>query len=328
MRDALSSAIPVRRNAAIAAGLAAAAALQYAALPLWLLPLSPWWGWLLLPLTLLTLTWWALLHEAFHGLLHPSRRLNDGVGRALAIAFGTPFRVVRFGHLMHHRFNRSALDRAEVTEVLPGVPARAVYYLRLVVGLYLAEAAGAVLALAPRALYERAADAAFGRVTDDGESMAAACARHLKAPPARREMRLDGALVLLLLAGSFWLYGAAWWMLALALLGRGTLQSVADNAYHYATPLDDRLHALNLRLPRPLERGCLNFTLHRVHHHRPGLPWTALPDAFARTGERYDTGFAAAVLAQFRGPIPAASLPPSGGRETAAPRPSATGAAA
>lgn len=303
-----TSPLPVAGNMAIAAGLGGAAVLQYVVLPVWLLPTSAHWGWLMLPLVLLTTPWWSLLHEGFHGLLHPDRRVNDGVGRALAIGFATPFRVVRFGHLMHHRFNRTALDRAEVTPARrPGIAERAIFYLRLVVGLYLAEVASAVLALAPRPIYDRAADAAFGQA-EGGLSMADAAERHLKSPAARRELRLDGALVLLLLGGSFWLYGEAWWLLALGIAGRGVLQSVADNAYHYATPLDDRLYAMNLRLPRALERFCLNFTLHRVHHRRPGLPWTALPAAFVQAEEHYDRGFATAVLAQFRGPLPADSL--------------------
>lgn len=312
MAEDATTPLPVAGNMAIAAGLGAAALLQYVVLPVWLLPSSPQWGWLMLPLVLLTTPWWSLLHEAFHGLAHPDRRVNDGIGRALAIGFGTPFRVVRFGHLMHHRFNRTALDRAEVTAAPRPRPGdRAVFYLRLVIGLYLAEVASALLALAPRRIYDRAADAAFGQA-DGRLSMADAARRHLKSPAARRELKLDGALVVLLLGTGFWLYGEAWWLLAAGLAGRGVLQSVTDNAYHYATPLDDRLYAMNLRLPRALERFCLNFTLHRVHHRRPGLPWTALPAAFARTGERYDRGFAAAVLTQFLGPLPAESLAPGG----------------
>lgn len=328
MGRSTDAALPIRRNAAIAAGLGFAALLQYALLPLWLLDRSPQWGWLTLPLVLLTTPWWSLLHEAFHGLLHPDRRVNDLVGRGLAIAFGTPFRVVRFGHLMHHRHNRTPLDRAEVTaDASPGAGDRALFYLRLVIGLYLAEVASAVLALAPRRLYDRAADAAFGQETAGGLSMAEAADRRLKTEAARRELRLDGMLVLLLLGGAFWLYGEAWWMLALGLTGRGVLQSVADNAYHYATPLDDRLYAMNLRLPQALERFCLNFTLHRVHHRRPGLPWTALPAAFEQDDGHYDRGFAGAVLAQFHGPLAAESLAGSRAREGASREPSGAAAA-
>ncbi len=67
-------------------------------------------------------------------------------------------------------------------------------------------------------------------------------------------------------------------------------------------------YAYNLRLPPVLARGILNFNLHRVHHHHAGLPWTALPGAFADHDRRYDVGFFTALVRQLRGPIPVERL--------------------
>ncbi|WKU43319.1 fatty acid desaturase [Streptomyces sp. VNUA116] len=90
---------------------------------------------------------------------------------------------------------------------------------------------------------------------------------------------------------------------AAALAGRALVVSLQDNAYHYATPLDAPLQAMNLRLPRPLEAFALGFNLHGVHHRHPGLPWSALRARFAREGGRYDLGWTPAVARQLRGPV-------------------------
>lgn len=50
---------------------------------------------------------YALLHEAEHGMLHPKRWINDGLGVVLALFFPAPFHLIRQGHLGHHLRNRS-----------------------------------------------------------------------------------------------------------------------------------------------------------------------------------------------------------------------------
>lgn len=296
--------IPVVANATLAAGLAAVNLIQLAALPALLLPVSPHWGWLLAPIVLTTPALWALIHEAVHGLLHPRAAANLAFGRGLSILFGAPFRALRFGHLMHHRFNRTALDR---TEVVAGgrstARTTAVYYARLLGGLYLAEALAGWAAWLPRPMAMAAVRAAFGGETPDGRSMRPAAERRLLGPAGRRELRVDGLAVILLFAGGFALYGQFWWMLALALAGRAVLISFLDNAYHYATPVDDVLYAHDLRLPGPLALAMLNFNLHGVHHHHPALPWNGLARAFAADGHAYEGALPSIALRQLRGPL-------------------------
>ena len=55
--------------------------LEFFLLPLLLLPRDPRWGWLLLPLALLTNPFWSLIHEAIHDLLHSARSVNLVIGR-------------------------------------------------------------------------------------------------------------------------------------------------------------------------------------------------------------------------------------------------------
>lgn len=310
MSETRQAAIPWQVNVALA-GLLAAANLFL----LFLLPVlaadDARWGWVLVPLALTTPTLWSLIHEAIHGVLHSDPRTNDALGRLLAVLFGSPFRLLRLGHLMHHRFNRTDLDRTEVvTDGDAGdFRAHVIYYLRLLGGLYLAEAAASAAVLLPRPLVARAVAAAFGNEGADGRSMRRAADRHLLEPGALRDLRLDGIAICLIYAAAFWMWGPLWGFLALAMLGRAFLISFFDNAYHYGTPLDDVLYSHNLRLPAPLAAAMLNFNLHAVHHRQPALPWTALGPAFRDSEGGYEGGFLAVALRQLRGPLAASRLP-------------------
>ncbi|MEV0360781.1 fatty acid desaturase [Nocardia sp. NPDC050697] len=272
-----------------------------------LLTATPLWGWALLPLALLTTPFWSLIHEAVHGGLHPRRDRNDRLGRALAMCYGSPFALLKAGHLLHHRYSRSR-ERAEVYD-----PARARlaavatgYYVRLFGGLYLLEIGALLLALLPAAAIR-----ALGRALDEPDSVSGPLLERVAQPKVLREFRIDAAAVVALHAVAFAAYGPHWWMLALALGGRALIISLSDNAYHYGTDLDEPLEALNLRLPPPLELLALGFNLHGLHHRRPGLHWYELRPAFDAEGGECDTGWFRAVARQVRGPIAVPERSPS-----------------
>ncbi|MGF1553626.1 MAG: fatty acid desaturase [Paracoccaceae bacterium] len=311
---------PERLNLALAAGLGVVHLAVLVALPLWLLPLSPLWGWLLLLPMALTPTLWSLTHEAVHGSLARARPLNDRLGRLLAGLYGAPFQVLRLGHLMHHRFNRTALNRVEVVESAPPTPReRAGYYARLFGGLYLGEIACAPLAILPKRARGLMVALAFGAELEDGRSMAPAARRQLLEEPGRTKMRTEGVLIALGLAGALALFGAHWWMLALALLGRGLVVSGLDNVYHYGNALDERAAGSDLPLPRPLRLLFLNFNYHGTHHARPHLPWTALPGAFVELDRRFAGPFSTALWRQLDGPIPEQAFVAQGAGDEAGP---------
>ncbi|MGK8522644.1 fatty acid desaturase family protein [Nocardia asteroides] len=273
---------------------------QLFGLPLLLLPRDPAWGWVLLPSVLLTTTFWSVIHEAVHGNLDHRRSRNDRYGRVLAVLYGSPFALLKAGHLLHHRYSRTR-ERAEVYDkatatwatVAPG------YYLRLFGGLYALEIAAVVLAVLPAAAVRRIA-----RAVDRPDTVAGPLLERLTQGVAFRQFRIDAAAIIVLHGAAFAAYGSHWWMLLAALAGRGLIVSLSDNAYHYGTDLDEPLEALNLKLPAPLEILALSFNLHGMHHRRPGLRWYELRPAFDAEDGSYDSGWFRAVARQIRGPIP------------------------
>ncbi|MFR9773513.1 fatty acid desaturase family protein [Nocardia sp. SC052] len=271
---------------------------QLFGLPL-LIPGDPAWGWALLPLLLLTTTFWSVIHEAVHGNLHHWRSRNDRYGRVLAVLYGSPFALLKAGHLLHHRYNRTR-ERAEVYDPASSTWAKVApgYYLRLFGGLYLLEVAAIMLAALPVAAVH-----GLARAMDGPDTVAGPLLERLARPEVFRQFRVDAAAVVGLHGAAFAAYGPHWWMLLAALAGRGVIVSLSDNAYHYGTDLDEPLEALNLKLPAPLEVLALSFNLHGVHHLRPGLRWYELRPAFDAEGGRHDIGWFRAVARQIRGPL-------------------------
>jgi len=277
------------------------ALLTWFILPLWLLPADPDWGWLLLVPVLLSNAWWALIHEAIHGVLFPSRGVNRLVGRTQAIFFGAAFDLLRWGHLLHHALNRTQRERSEVyvagKDSLPWFTLN--YYFRLTGGLYWFEVLGALIFLLPRPAIRWAASRLGGE-----HNVVEPLTDKLLVPATLRAVRIDGWLVLTLHGLALILYGEHAWMLVLALMGRAFLISVVDNAFHYGTPLDDTKYARNLSLPAWASALLLNFNLHGAHHLKPGLAWWELPGYHRQSGAGFQGNWIGALLHQFRGPIP------------------------
>ena len=298
-----SGALPIARrlNLALSALVLALAVYAYLLAPL-MIAWHAAWAFGLVTVVLATPPLWALLHEAIHGTLHPERRVNDCLGRALAIAFGAPFGALRTGHLLHHRCNRGPLDRPEMYDpaTTPRWRAQLAFYFRLLIGLYLAELAAGALVWLPRVWLLRWLRRALRPLPGPARAWTR---RALLAPRRLAALRLEGLTALGALALAAWLYGPHWPLLVAMLLGRGLVVSLLDNVFHYGTALAERRHALNLSLPMPLARALLHFNLHGVHHRYPALPWTALPAAFAASRAHYDGTLVRGVLRQLAGPI-------------------------
>ena len=289
----------------------ALSAVQWWVLPLWLLPRAPAWiGAPALVLCILAAPWqWAVLHESIHGLLLPGARLNEAAGRLLGIAFGAPFDLLRFGHLAHHRFNRCEADRPEVYDPARTSRLRAAvqHMLRLLGGTYLGSVAAAGLSFAPRPAIAAVIRRSLREITP---AMSRLRRQALQQLAERRlgALRMDTLAAWLVLAAGMAAYGERWAVGLAVFYGRAVLVSLLDNSYHYGTPLDGSVPAVNLGLPAGLGPWLLYTNLHRVHHRHPHVPWRCLPRWEPREAVP-DFGFLAGLARQFKGPIPLGRLP-------------------
>ena len=279
---------------------------QFIILPLWLLPVERRWAWTLLPLALLTNPFWSLIHEAIHDLFHSNRSVNAFAGRLMAILFGSPFRILRLSHLLHHRLNRMPVEGTEYYDQTKSSKATAApgYFFQIFLGLYLIELVSPIGFFLPRAWLRR-----FKERYLRPESVSAILMQNWLSTESLREIRIDGLLTVSWLSLSFWLYGQDWPLIAAALVARGFLISFLDNVYHYETPVSDVFYAKNLRLPPPLAMLLLNFNLHGIHHINPAISWINLAKAFETQGGKFQGSYFATALRQLHGPIALQELP-------------------
>jgi fatty acid desaturase len=268
------------------------------------------WAYGAMILALLSNGHWALLHEALHGGLFPSRTLNRSAGRALAVLFGSSFRLLRFFHLSHHLFNRHPLDRPDAYDPtsMSWVRAYCAFLFQTMGGHYLGEVFLPAFFWMPK----RLRDGVLGRILNGPDSRLTAMRRQaqsaLSSPQAVREIRTDNALAFAAIAISCVLWGPLWPYLFAALAIRAFLISYVDNLYHFRTPIDRPEFARSLRLPVALQTLILNANLHQTHHRAMHLPWWRLPEAFNQENDRFDGDFFAIALGQLRGPAPVAQL--------------------
>ena len=300
------SGVPQATNCFLALFYVGVNVVQCFLLPLWLMPRDSLWGWLLLPLALLTNPFWSLIHEAIHDLLHPNKSVNLIVGRLLAIMFGAPFRILRLSHLLHHKLNRMPIEGTEYYDRDKSSKAAAApgYYFQIFFGLYFVEVISPLYFLLPRRWLER-----FRVRYLAAQSVSSLLMQNWLGAESLREIRRDGALTILWLALAFSAYGEKWPLLLAALAARALLISFLDNIYHYETPVSDVFFAKNLSLPKPLAGLLLHFNLHGIHHINPAIPWIDLPKGFAAQAGKYHGSYFATALHQLRGPIALQDLP-------------------
>lgn len=301
-----SRGIPTVINATLAIVYAGVNVFQFFVLPLWLLPTNLRWAWIVLPLALLTNPFWSLIHEAIHDLFHPNRTVNAFAGRALAIGFGSPFRILRMSHLLHHKLNRLPVEATEYFERQKTSKAAAApgYFFQILMGLYLVELISPLFFILPRVVLKR-----FKERCLRPESVSALLIQNWLGDDALREIRRDGLLTIGGLGLSFYVYGANWPVLLGIVVARGFLISFLDNVYHYETPVGDIFYAKNLRLAAPWSKLLLNFNLHGIHHINPAISWINLPQAFQVQNGEFEGGYFATAWRQLHGPIELQDLP-------------------
>lgn len=260
---------------------------------------------LMLAVTLLLIPFntplWSLIHEAIHKNFHSNKRLNEDAGRFMSIVYGASFGVLRFGHLMHHQYNRDWEN-----EYYTGSKVKAAFhhYFQMLGGLYLTEVIlSLVVTTCPAFITRKVARALF----EDDRHYEAVLNSLLK-PSNVRQIRTDFILIVFLYTGIFLLFGIYWFVPFIALLGRGIIISIMDNAYHYGTPDDNSVMAKELKTSRWYEKFILNFNHHLTHHKNVRLPWNQLADHQTLQGNEYAEELGVALVEQFKGPIRSSRL--------------------
>jgi fatty acid desaturase len=241
---------------------------------------------------------WSLIHEGIHRNMHPDQKMNEFMARSLSIMLGNSFHVLRFGHMMHHQYNREW-----ESEIYPAdsnkLKATFNHYLKMLGGLYLIEVLLSYLVGISTVKYTNT----IVNLIFSDEHRRQAVRQMLLKPSTVVKVRLDCLMITALYALSFYLYGMYWWLLAVIIAGRAVIISLMDNAYHYGTPLDNSVPAKELYIPAPLATMILNFNYHLTHHKNAGLSWRHLPQEHVKQNRSFDDHLIPALLDQFKGPL-------------------------
>lgn len=249
--------------------------------------------------SILNTPFWSLIHEAVHKNFHSNKEANEAFGRFMSVLFGAGFGILRFGHLMHHQYNRDWENEFFDEKKLHPVPAWIYHYFKMLGGLYLIEVALSFLVAGlPMTLTRKVARKIF---SDDRHYQAVL--NSILKPGNVWKMRLDCVAILTFYTISAYLYGANWPVLALLIAMRGLVISLMDNAYHYGTPEDNSVTALELKTPGIIEKFILNFNYHLTHHNNTKLSWIELREHHKVQKNQFSEKFSRALFAQFKGPI-------------------------
>jgi fatty acid desaturase len=298
--------IPIAANISLAIGYTVINLYQFFILPLWLLPADHRWAWSLLPLALLNNPFWSLIHESIHDLFHPRRKINLIFGRALSVLFGSPFRILRLSHLLHHKLNRTPMEGTELYE--RGKQSQFViasgYYFQILGGLYLVEFLSPLLFFLPGGCLRRIKNQFV-----EADSVSGILLQNWTQDEAVKEIRIDGLSILAWVGLSLFCYGVYWPLLLGVLAARAFLISFLDNVYHYRTPVNDIFYASNLWLSKPIASVLLNFNFHGIHHRNPAIPWIRLPLVFREQAEIFHGDYFITAARQLRGPVALEDLP-------------------
>lgn len=243
---------------------------------------------------------WSLIHEGIHRNLHPHKRINEIMSRSMAVIFGASFHILRFGHMMHHQYNRkweSEVYEPRRQNIIPWIG----HFVKMLGGLYVTEVAlSFIVAVTPRAIAHKIADRIF-----HDERQRQALYNMLLKPENVRQVRIDCLLIVILYATAFYMYGQNAALLLLLVAGRALMISLMDNAYHYGTPMDNSVPAKELRAPALVSKLILNFNYHMTHHKNAAVSWIHLPQWHQAQKNDYAGSLLPALFEQFKGPLPA-----------------------
>lgn len=263
---------------------------------------------------LITNTTWALIHEGIHSNLNINSKKNLLYSRILSLLLHSNFELLKFGHLMHHKYNRSASDLTEgydnnlkftknkFSYYFYLFHKTISYYFYIIIGLYLGEVIGPLLLLLPKKIIIYLADYILGKDHSYllmGKKII--LNNNPKACKKLRNIRIDSFINIAIFFSIFYLYGEYIYLYLIFLFIRGLLISSADNLPHYGCNTDKIYGAYNLQTNKIWQSMILNFNYHRVHHKYPNIAWHLLPEKFNSDGDCFDKNYFQQYTRQWRG---------------------------
>jgi fatty acid desaturase len=246
-------------------------------------------------------TVFALLHEAVHGVLNHSDRVNTMLGRWLAAFFPTSFTLQRKFHLGHHSRNRTRAERFDYIAPGESVLLKNIQWYGILTGLYwlLPPLSCIIFFISPRFFSSRfiqGEDAAWSHQSGT-DAMVAEVVR-LPRATVRLEI-LFVALWQTILFVVLHLNWIGWGMCYAAFAVNWSSLQYADHAW---SSLDTVEGAWNLRANSVVRWFFLNYHHHKAHHMNPKISWIHLP-TFVNDDEPRPS-FLRIYLSMWRGPRP------------------------
>jgi fatty acid desaturase len=257
---------------------------------------SEWWQILALSCVfgLLGNSIYATIHEAEHGILHPSRWVNDTVGVLLALLFPAPFHLIRQGHIGHHRRNRSDDEAFDLYFEGDRPWLKWLILYGILTGFYwmLVAISNVVVAIAPSILNRRFFEF-------DRPSVAFMDSLN---PGYRRMIQLEGMLACALHAIIVWSLEIPLLHYFLVYFGFGFSWSAMQYVHHFGTERHVLRGTRNVWLFAPIDLLWLNHNWHRAHHEQPTVPWIYLPTLSSELGATERSFLVTQYLRMWHGP--------------------------
>ncbi|MEX0718129.1 MAG: fatty acid desaturase [Planctomycetaceae bacterium] len=259
--------IPTRLNLAIVAAQLAAAFAVFCGTAV----AGSWWELALLAAAFAVVgnSIYAVVHEAEHRLLHPSRKLNDVLGAGMALFFPAPFHLIRQGHIGHHQRNRSDDEAFDLFFDGESPLLRRLQLYGILTGMYwwVVVLSNFVVLVRPSLLTRRSFE--FNRPS-------AALMESLN-PNYWGLIRLEAFLAIALHAAIVWGIGIPLGNYVIVYFGFGFSWSAMQYVHHFGTERHVLRGARNLWLFAPIDWLWLHHNWHRTHHRHPAVPWIHLP---------------------------------------------------
>ena len=234
---------------------------------------TAWYGLLLVGVVFsyLMLTNYALLHEAAHGNLHPSARVNYLLGVVTGLLFPIPFRLMRTTHQNHHNHNRTDHEMFDLYYPSDNRVLKWMQWYGLLCGLFwpLVPLGAMIFTACPALLHGR-------MLKKSAPARGVAIVANLPRS-AIRAMRLELLLIIGFYCLLFWLLDLHWQNTLVLYACFSFNWSTRQYVGHAFSPRDIIEGAWNLRHQRWMSWLLLHGEWDLNHHRRPDVPWYHLP---------------------------------------------------